>query len=369
MLRWLVPESGQLPDKKLPDEKLRRRIRAIVETENTKDRLQDIATSRTAGIWRIKRSKIILGFLEDLEIEELVTTVRVPPESIIKCLISFAHLGLQYFDQPERKPTNREMRVEQIQAFLEASPDLDSKNWRPLKVRYIGHDFTAAQISQIRKLIASNPHFTRNQIAKTICEQFGLRQANGKIKLAQTNQILKRMGMDNLITLPMPQKNRRKSASQPLKPPSFVKPSKKLTLSLSDIKRLQFIPVLKSEDSQLWRYLIRKYHYIKESSFFGAQMRYLVYGGRDLQSTGHLPGNSKGQSRYNQWKSAFEQIKRGEHLLAVLGFAAASWRLASRDRYIGWTDAQREANLRRVVNNTRYIYPLRKDFRRQLCNP
>ena len=98
MLRWLEPENGQPPKKWLPDEKLRQQIRAIVEKVHTMNRLQNFAVSRTAGIRRIKRSKIILGFLAGLGIEKLVTKVRVPPESIVKCLNRFAQKGLQYFD-------------------------------------------------------------------------------------------------------------------------------------------------------------------------------------------------------------------------------------------------------------------------------
>ena len=155
MLRWLVPENGQ-PEKRLPDEQLRQKIRVIVETGSTPDRLQHIAVSRTAGIWRIKRSKIILGFLDGLGIKKLVTKVRVPPESIIRCLNRFAQKGLKYFDHPERKPTMREAHVEQMLAFLEVPPDPGPKQWRLLKVRYIGHDFMAGHISKIRKLIESH---------------------------------------------------------------------------------------------------------------------------------------------------------------------------------------------------------------------
>jgi hypothetical protein len=163
------------------------------------------------------------------------------------------------------------------------------------------------------------------------------------------------MDMDNLITLPIPQKNVHKSTPLFANTTSFVKPSKKLILRTTDINRLQFIPVLQNEESHLWRYLINKYHYIKGSLFFGAQMRYLVFGGRDVQRTGHLLRKKNRQSWFKQWKLAFRQIQRGEHLLAVLGFAASSWRLASRDWYIGWTDEQREANLKLVVNNARFL--------------
>jgi hypothetical protein len=166
-------------------------------------------------------------------------------------------MGLQYFDHPERKPTKREMSVEHMLAFLEASPAPGSKRWRLIKVRYIGHDFTAEHISKIRKLIASHSHFTRNEIAKKICKQFGFRQANGNIKLAQTNQILRRMEMDNLITLPLPKKNAHKSIPLYAKPASFVKPSKKLILrtmaigySLSPSYKMR-IPIGAISDQQI----------------------------------------------------------------------------------------------------------------------
>ncbi len=236
----MQPENGQPPKKWLPDEQLRQQIRLIVETGNTMVRLQNIAVSRTAGIWRIKRGKIILGFLDGLGIEKLVTKVRVPPESIAKCLNRFARKGLQYFDHPERKPTKREMRVEQMLAFLEASPRPGSNRWRLVKVRCIGHDFTAGHISKIRKLIASHRHFTRNEIAKMVCKQFGFRQANGNIKLAQTSQILRRMEMDNLITLPKLQKSAHKSTPLLAKPSSFVKHSKKLILRSAIISLTTF---------------------------------------------------------------------------------------------------------------------------------
>jgi hypothetical protein len=88
----------------LPDEQLRQQIRLIVETGKTMDRLRNFSVSRTAGIWGIKRSKIILGFLDGLGIDKPVMKVRVSPESIVKCLNRFAKMELQYLDHPERKP-------------------------------------------------------------------------------------------------------------------------------------------------------------------------------------------------------------------------------------------------------------------------
>ncbi len=78
-----------------------------------------IARSRTAGIWRTKRAKVILGALEGKTIDRLVLDVRVPPETIKKRLKNFASNGLKFFEKPDRNPTRREAAVEKMLAFLE----------------------------------------------------------------------------------------------------------------------------------------------------------------------------------------------------------------------------------------------------------
>jgi hypothetical protein len=42
-------------------------------------------------------------------------------------------------------------------------------------------------------------------------------------------------------------------------------------------------------------------------------------------------------------------------LLAVAVFAGAAWKCAARDRWIGWSSGQREANLNRIANNVRFL--------------
>ena len=41
--------------------------------------------------------------------------------------------------------------------------------------------------------------------------------------------------------------------------------------------------------------------------------------------------------------------------MALLGFGASSWKLADRERVIGWTAEQRRRNLYQAVNNTRFL--------------
>jgi hypothetical protein len=48
-------------------------------------------------------------------------------------------------------------------------------------------------------------------------------------------------------------------------------------------------------------------------------------------------------------------VRHPDQVLACLGWTSAAWRIAVRDRWIGWTDAQRRQALPYVVNNSRFL--------------
>jgi hypothetical protein len=257
--------------------------------------LREIARSTTAGIWRTKRAKIILGALEGKSVDRLVLEVRVPPVSIIDYMRRFAEEGMGYFETPDRGPTVREASVERILHFLDHPRDPCEEGWDTLTHRYVGIWFSARRIKAIRDLLASNPGNTRMDLAREICTKFELYQPNGKIRTGTVVDILKRMDMDNIITLPpIPRRSR---TAQMLIRKSLAVPGEMMNLDPWDIEDLRFVPVTTPEPDRL----------------------------------------------------------RDEHLLAVLGFAGSAWRLSSRDDFIGWTEEQRVANLRYVVGNARFL--------------
>ena len=45
----------------------------------------------------------------------------------------------------------------------------------------------------------------------------------------------------------------------------------------------------------------------------------------------------------------------GEQLVALLSFGASAWKLAGRERFIGWQEHERLKNLQLVVNNARFL--------------
>ena len=48
-------------------------------------------------------------------------------------------------------------------------------------------------------------------------------------------------------------------------------------------------------------------------------------------------------------------VNVGQVPIATFAFSGAAWRVEARDTWIGWSDAQRQRNLRLVVNNSRFL--------------
>jgi hypothetical protein len=93
-------------------------------------------------------------------------------------------------------------------------------------------------------------------------------------------------------------------------------------LSLSKLNHLR-LEIVTKQRSTLWNEYIDRYHYLGYTPLVGAQLRYLAYA--------------------------------EDRLLALFGYGASAWRLAPRDRWIGWSDAQRQAGLQRVVGQVRFL--------------
>jgi len=355
LLRCLEPENCNSQRNKSEEEAAYNKIHEILACENNFESIKNIASSRTISIWQIKRAKIILGVMENKSIEKMVVDLRVPPNSIIKSINQFAITGLAYLNCAGRKPTSREASVEKLLSFLENPYDDDSDKWNQVSVKYIGHYFSARQIQQVRDFIKSNPEFNVTNIAKRICLMFGIYQSNGEIKTSQMSVILKRMEMDNVVFLPPVRRSSscRKKASRKQKIQKFD--TRERDFSQSDIEQIQFIPAFSDKDLALWRQLIEGYHYIPNTKLFGAQMRYLVYGGKGIQKTDTFLKIRNTNTNQGEFRKPYQDLYRGKHLLAVIGFAAGSWSLSSRDKFIGWNKEQREANLKYIVNNVRFL--------------
>jgi len=79
-----------------------------------------------------------------------------------------------------------------------------------------------------------------------------------------------------------------------------------------------------SKSSMTWKSLMDEHHYLGSGPMVGAQIRYLIHS------------------------SAYGCI-------GGMSFSSAAWALGERDKFIGWTEGARRANLQRVVCNSRFL--------------
>src|SRR2546426_10940458 len=84
------------------------------------------------------------------------------------------------------------------------------------------------------------------------------------------------------------------------------------------------LSLVDASSSRLWRQLIEQFHYLGWRVPYGAHLRYFV-------------------------KSGSGQI------LACLLWTSPAWKIAARDRWIGWNGQQRARNLQYIVNNGRFL--------------
>ncbi len=251
--------------------------------------------------------------------------VRVPVRSVEAFLHRFARLRLPALDRPDRRPTAREAAVERLLSFLAAEPAADAPEWDTLTVGYIGRRYTAREVKELRVAAAGARSRNRTELGRELCRLAELRDARGRPRVGIAQDVLKRMAMDNLLDAPPPRERKPRTRpgdqAEPILSPQGAR--------CEAVGPLRLVPVSAPGESRLWSELLRRHHYIPEPRLFGAQLRYLVYG-RDGE-TG------------------------ADSVVALLGFAAAAWRVTARDTFVGWSDDQRVRNLKMVVNNSRFL--------------
>jgi len=187
--------------------------------------------------------------------------------------------------------------------------------------RYCGRWFSEFELQNIREISSSGRYPTRAAIAREVCRVLEWTKPDGLLKVMSARVALLRMEEDGLISLPPPTHSYR-----PVRGATFTgasDPQPELRCSCRELPDLKLHRVVEKTDSRLWNELMARYHYLGYRPLPGAQVRYL--------------------------------LKNGETLLGALGFGAAAWKVASRDQFIGWASAQREAGLHLIVNNARFL--------------
>jgi hypothetical protein len=187
---------------------------------------------------------------------------------------------------------------------------------------YCGREFNPQDIQAIRELIEHHPRMRRAELSRQLCELFSWIRPNGQLKDMTCRVALLRMQADGLITLPASQMTRTRSRAH-FPPTPATDAQATLVWPVHELSALTLRPPAGTAASRLWNEYIARYHYLGYTPMSGSQLRYNVFA--------------------------------GEQLVALLSFGASAWKLAARERFIGWQEPQRHRNLQLVVNNARFL--------------
>jgi len=71
-------------------------------------------------------------------------------------------------------------------------------------MRYCGRNFSAAELADIQRLIASNPEDSRAALSRRVCELLHWYRQDGRLKDMSCRVAMLRMQDDGLVKLPPP---------------------------------------------------------------------------------------------------------------------------------------------------------------------
>lgn len=187
-----------------------------------------------------------------------------------------------------------------------------------------GQWFGADVVERIGSTIDSDPTISRSSLSRQVCEWLDWRGADGRLREVGCRKALLGLERRGLIELPAAEQvaNFSRPVPEPPVPPNVAE----VSCGLAELGEVEIVLVTSryAKASKVWSGLMAAHHYLGAGPLCGAQLRYLV------------------RSPTHGW-------------LGGLAFSAATLRLKARDKWIGWSEGARQANLQRVVCNSRFL--------------
>jgi len=191
----------------------------------------------------------------------------------------------------------------------------------PLVIR--GRTITDRDITFIRSLIETHWQKGRTFISKDLCRLWDWRQRNGMLKAMACRELLLRLERTGLVKLPA-RKNGYRCGARPgndIQVPIHSQES--IESSLSELLPIEIKMVRGTAWEPLYKGLVNTYHYLGYCQTVGEHLKYMAF--------------HKGRP------------------LACICWGAAAWKVASRDRFIGWSYEDRDSNIHLIAQNTRFL--------------
>jgi hypothetical protein len=180
-------------------------------------------------------------------------------------------------------------------------------------------------VEGLRALITAHPLWHRTQLSREICRCWQWNDELGRPKDMACRTMLLKLERRGLLQLPPrrgPSVNHRRGRTfEPV-----LHDTQPIQGTLSELTPLTLCLAERGAERALWQTLLQRYHYLSFTTRVGKSLNYLACD------------------------------RQGRPVAALL-FGASAWKVASRDRFIGWTVEQRCRNLHRSANNMRFLIP------------
>lgn len=195
--------------------------------------------------------------------------------------------------------------------------------------RIRGRQIDENDLGQIRCWLREHPEWSRRRLSVELATYWDWRTPTGQLKDIAVRDVLNRLAARGLIGLPARQRRGGRRV---------------VRAAQVDVQRwLALQPAEPSAPIHLSELLPLSWHHARP----GERERTLVAG---YLSAHHYLGypDPLGQIHY------LVRDRRGQDVACLL-FGPAAWKVGPRDRFLGWSSAQRERGLRHLANNSRFL--------------
>ena len=191
-----------------------------------------------------------------------------------------------------------------------------------MTITHCGRRFSAQDLELMRQAAQDYAVLGITEIARTVCEWLDWTRPNGQLKNHECRLLLERLRDEGFLSLPPLRPSGKRGPRVPALS-AVSDPQSPIQSSITDLEPITLRLVADAEGA-LFRQFIQRYHYLGYRVPVGANLRYFVE-------------SSNGR------------------ILALMQWTSAAWKMAPRDRWIGWNSQQRTRHLQRIINNSRFL--------------
>lgn len=189
-----------------------------------------------------------------------------------------------------------------------------------------GRTFCHEELRAIAEIVENGDGLSRTQLMVRVCERMDWRRASGRWKVRECRDLLDQLESDGWFELPPRRGGRPLGARTRVPRTAAGEAGEPLVGTVGEFGKLSVERVEGRGGHRWFRELVGRYHYLGFRVPFGAHLRYLAFVSEPQRA-----------------------------VVAAVQVSSPAWRLAARDRWIGWDDRTRGRNLQHVVNNSRLL--------------